>query len=113
MNRIDRPGTAEEAWDSWAELGHLPAADPAAWASAVIASRGGMDRRPRRRSSSWASPEAIPPPLQEPHATDVAASPASGRRSRITSMSRTPSTSRAAADSAVRARPTAAGSAPG
>ena len=35
-NRIDRPGTAEEAWDSWVELGLLPAADPAAWASAVI-----------------------------------------------------------------------------
>ncbi|MGH3149424.1 MAG: PIG-L deacetylase family protein [Streptosporangiaceae bacterium] len=35
-NRIDRPGTAEEAWDSWVELGFLPAADPAAWASVVI-----------------------------------------------------------------------------
>jgi LmbE family N-acetylglucosaminyl deacetylase len=35
-NRIDRPGTAEQAWDSWVELGLLPAADPAAWASAVI-----------------------------------------------------------------------------
>jgi hypothetical protein len=27
-NRIDRPGTAEEAWDEWAGLKHLPAADP-------------------------------------------------------------------------------------
>ncbi len=35
-NRIDRPGTAEEAWDSWVELRHLPVADPGAWSSAVI-----------------------------------------------------------------------------
>ena len=36
VNGIDRPGTAEEAWESWVELGRLPVADPAAWASAVI-----------------------------------------------------------------------------
>lgn len=35
-NRIDRPGTAEEAWDSWADLQHLPAADPGAWPGVVI-----------------------------------------------------------------------------
>src|SRR5947209_1292475 len=35
-NRIDRPGTCEEAWDSWPHLRHLPAADPRTWPSAVI-----------------------------------------------------------------------------
>ena len=35
-NRIDRPGTSEESWASWLELRHLPAADPLAWASAVV-----------------------------------------------------------------------------
>ena len=35
-NRIDRPGTAEEAWDEWAGLKHLPAADPLDWPSVVI-----------------------------------------------------------------------------
>jgi LmbE family N-acetylglucosaminyl deacetylase len=35
-NRIDRPGTAEEAWDSWLELRDLPAADPLAWPSVVV-----------------------------------------------------------------------------
>src|SRR6185312_15572981 len=35
-NRIDRPGTAEEAWDGWVELKHLPVADPLDWPSAVI-----------------------------------------------------------------------------
>jgi LmbE family N-acetylglucosaminyl deacetylase len=35
-NRIDRPGTAEEAWDSWLELRHLPTADLGTWSSAVI-----------------------------------------------------------------------------
>jgi len=35
-NRIDRPGTSEDAWESWLELGHLPAAYPLAWASAVV-----------------------------------------------------------------------------
>ena len=35
-NRIDRPGTAEEAWDEWAGLQHLPAADPLDWPSVVI-----------------------------------------------------------------------------
>ena len=35
-NRIDRPGTAEESWASWLELRQLPAADPLAWASAVV-----------------------------------------------------------------------------
>ena len=35
-NRIDRPGTSEESWASWLELRQLPAADPLAWASAVV-----------------------------------------------------------------------------
>lgn len=35
-NRIDLPGTAEEAWDEWAGLKHLPAANPAGWRSAVV-----------------------------------------------------------------------------
>ena len=35
-NRIDRPGTAEETWDAWAGLKHLPAADPLGWPSVVI-----------------------------------------------------------------------------
>ncbi len=35
-NRIDRPGTAEEAWDSWPELRRLPSAGLGAWPSAVI-----------------------------------------------------------------------------
>ena len=35
-NRIDLPGTAEEAWQAWAGLRHLPAADPLGWPSAVI-----------------------------------------------------------------------------
>ena len=36
LNRIDRPGTAEETWDAWAGLKHLPAADPLGWPSVVI-----------------------------------------------------------------------------
>ena len=36
LNRIDRPGTAEESWDAWAGLKHFPAADPLGWSSAVI-----------------------------------------------------------------------------
>ena len=35
-NRIDRPGTAEEAWASWPELRQLPAAHPQAWRSVVV-----------------------------------------------------------------------------
>ena len=35
-NRIDRPGTAEEAWDEWAGLKHLPAVDPLDWPSVVL-----------------------------------------------------------------------------
>ena len=35
-NRIDLPGTAEEAWDGWVELKRLPVVDPLAWPSAVI-----------------------------------------------------------------------------
>ncbi len=35
-NRIDRPGTPEEAWDSWLELRYLPVIDPQAWGSVVI-----------------------------------------------------------------------------
>lgn len=36
LNRIDLPGTAEEAWDGWVELKRLPVADPLAWRSVVI-----------------------------------------------------------------------------
>jgi LmbE family N-acetylglucosaminyl deacetylase len=36
LNRIDRPGTAEEAWEAWDGLRDLPAADPLGWPSAVI-----------------------------------------------------------------------------
>jgi LmbE family N-acetylglucosaminyl deacetylase len=35
-DRIDRPGTAEEAWDCWSALRRLPDADPGAWPSVVI-----------------------------------------------------------------------------
>ena len=35
-NRIDLPGTPEEAWESWPELRHLPAASLQAWRSVVI-----------------------------------------------------------------------------
>ena len=35
-NRIDLPGTAEEAWESWLELRHLPAISPQAWRSVVV-----------------------------------------------------------------------------
>jgi LmbE family N-acetylglucosaminyl deacetylase len=35
-NRIDRPGTPEDAWSSWPGLRHLPAADPLAWAGVVV-----------------------------------------------------------------------------
>lgn len=35
-NRIDRPGTAEEAWDSWLDLEHLPAVDPVTWPDVVV-----------------------------------------------------------------------------
>jgi LmbE family N-acetylglucosaminyl deacetylase len=35
-NRIDLPGTTEEAWESWLELRHLPAANPQAWSSVVV-----------------------------------------------------------------------------
>jgi LmbE family N-acetylglucosaminyl deacetylase len=35
-NRIDRPGTAEEYWASWLELGYLPVADLLAWPSVAV-----------------------------------------------------------------------------
>jgi LmbE family N-acetylglucosaminyl deacetylase len=35
-NRIDRPGTPEEVWDSWPELSRLPVISPEAWPSAVV-----------------------------------------------------------------------------
>lgn len=35
-NRIDLPGTAEEAWEAWDGLKYLPGADPRGWPSAVI-----------------------------------------------------------------------------
>ncbi len=34
--RIDAPGTAEETWASWPQLGRLPIADYAGWRSAVV-----------------------------------------------------------------------------
>jgi LmbE family N-acetylglucosaminyl deacetylase len=36
LNRIDLPGTAEEAWESWLELRHLPAVGLEAWRSVAI-----------------------------------------------------------------------------
>ena len=36
VNRIDLPGTTEEAWASWLELRHLPAAGLEAWRSVAI-----------------------------------------------------------------------------
>jgi LmbE family N-acetylglucosaminyl deacetylase len=36
LNRIDRPGTQEYAWDAWPELRQLPAVDPAAWPGVVV-----------------------------------------------------------------------------
>jgi LmbE family N-acetylglucosaminyl deacetylase len=36
VNRIDRPGTGEETWESWLELAHLPAVDPATWPDVVV-----------------------------------------------------------------------------
>ena len=35
-NRIDRPGTGEQAWRSWPGLRLLPSADPAAWPSVAV-----------------------------------------------------------------------------
>jgi len=35
-NRIDRPGTDEDAWQSWVDLRHLPVIDPVTWGSVVI-----------------------------------------------------------------------------
>ena len=35
-NRIDRPGTTEDAWESWVDLGHLPVIDPLAWPGVVV-----------------------------------------------------------------------------
>jgi len=35
-NLIDRPGTPEDAWDTWPRLWRLPAADPLAWRSVVV-----------------------------------------------------------------------------
>jgi LmbE family N-acetylglucosaminyl deacetylase len=35
-NRIDRPGTGEEAWRSWPDLRRLPPADLSAWGSVVV-----------------------------------------------------------------------------
>ena len=35
-NRIDQPGTPEDAWAAWLELERLPAAYPLAWTSAVV-----------------------------------------------------------------------------
>jgi LmbE family N-acetylglucosaminyl deacetylase len=35
-NRIAQPGTAEQSWESWLDLRHLPAADPLAWPSVAV-----------------------------------------------------------------------------
>ena len=35
-NRIDAPGTREQAWDSWRDLRLLPAADPSSWPSVAV-----------------------------------------------------------------------------
>jgi LmbE family N-acetylglucosaminyl deacetylase len=35
-NRIDRPGTSEDAWESWVDLRHLPVTDPLAWPGVVV-----------------------------------------------------------------------------
>ena len=35
-NRIDRPGTTEQAWQSWPDLWHLAPAEPSAWPSVVV-----------------------------------------------------------------------------
>ncbi len=35
-NRIDQPGTAAGAWESWLELRHLPVAVPSAWPSVAV-----------------------------------------------------------------------------
>ena len=35
-NRIDRPGTAEDAWESWLDLRYLPITDPLSWPGVVV-----------------------------------------------------------------------------
>jgi len=35
-NRIDAPGTRQEAWASWSDLRRLPSADPSGWASVTV-----------------------------------------------------------------------------
>ena len=63
-NRIDLPGTAEEAWDGWVELKHLPVADPLAWPSAVVVAAhpddeilgAGRDAGPAGRGGRSAAP---------------------------------------------------------
>ncbi|MGH3152803.1 MAG: PIG-L deacetylase family protein [Streptosporangiaceae bacterium] len=35
-NRIDQPGTPEQAWESWPGLRHLPTADPLLWPSVAV-----------------------------------------------------------------------------
>jgi LmbE family N-acetylglucosaminyl deacetylase len=35
-NLIDRPGTPEDAWDTWPRLWRLPTADPLTWRSVVV-----------------------------------------------------------------------------
>ena len=36
VNRIDAPGTREQAWASWPELRQLPVADPSSWPSVAV-----------------------------------------------------------------------------
>ena len=45
-NRIYRPGAAEEAWDEWAGLKHLPVADPLDWPSVMIVAAHPDDELP-------------------------------------------------------------------
>ena len=50
LNRIDRPGTAEDSWDGWIGLKRVPAVDPSAWPSAVIVAALSRDIAERKRA---------------------------------------------------------------
>ena len=84
-NRIDLPGTPEEAWESWLELWQLPAASPQAWPSVVViaahpddevlavAARGGLPgragqrhHRPDVRPTPGAGAPRVQPPAPDP-----------------------------------------------
>ena len=53
VNRIDLPGTTEEAWASWLELRHLPAAAPGGVAQRRYRGRPPRRRGTRRRGKPW------------------------------------------------------------